>query len=159
MKEIIVNSSATSMYKIIILENSVSFVEEYSNTTNQGQRLQSNYCNIYISNIQNIKYTHAIETIRSKTKALPFVLSGVLFTVAIILLTLEIWIGGIASIFVAIIMIVVGLVTRKPEENSSTQSLIVEGKDKILYQKKVQLDNDKLYDIINSIREKQPKLN
>ncbi|MDE5547179.1 MAG: hypothetical protein K2M84_00605 [Anaeroplasmataceae bacterium] len=158
MKEIIVNSNGNICYKVIILDNSVSFVEEYSSDTDEKQQFKTNHFNVPIADIQRIKYTYAEETIKGKTKILPFVLAGILLLVGIILFCIKILIGGGICLAVALVLFLVGFLTRTSDENSASQTLIIESEDKVLYQKAVQLNNEKLFDIINSIREKQPHL-
>lgn len=155
MKEIVVYATETSKYKVIIFENSVSFVEEYSSITNEKSRTQTNHCNVPIKEIHKIKYSHTEDTAESQTNILPFILAALSIIVAIVLFTLKIWIGGGIFTFVFIILLIWGFLAITPEETSDSQSLIIEGEDKTLYQKRVNLDNDKLLDIINSIREKQ----
>ena len=158
MKEIIVNSNGNICYKVIILDNSVSFVEEYSSDTDEKQQFKTNHFNVPIADIQRIKYTYAEETIKGKTKILPFVLAGILLLVGIILFCIKILIGGGICLAVALVLFLVGFLTRTSDENSASQTLIIESEDKVLYQKAVQLNNEKFFDIINSIREKQPHL-
>ncbi|MDE6660768.1 MAG: hypothetical protein K2J93_02955 [Anaeroplasmataceae bacterium] len=158
MKEIIVNSNGNICYKVIIFDNSVSFVEEYSEETSEKQQFKTNHFNVPIADIQRIKYTYAEETIKGNTKILPFIFTGLFVLAGIILFCVRIPIGGAVCLALALILFLVGFLTRTPDENSASQTLIIESEDKVLYQKAVQLNNEKLLDIINSIREKQPHL-
>lgn len=78
-----------------------------------------------------------------------------LLFVTIVLAATKLWVTIAITAVIAIIVFVVGFVSTSSEQRSTSQTLVIEGEEKTLYSKKVNLTEEKFLEIINSIRDKQ----
>lgn len=155
MKEIIVFEGEALKLKLLILENSISFVEEYFKDSQTEIKSNNSHYNVPIEDIQRIKYSSSDETTKTKRNPVPFILAVMLLFVTIVLAATKLWVPMAITAVIAIIVFVVGFVSTSPEQRSTSQTLVIEGEEKTLYSKKVNLTEEKLLEIINSIRDKQ----
>lgn len=155
MKEITIFENNSLKLKLLILDNSVSFVEEYFKDSKTETKANINHYNVPIDDIQRIKYSSSNETTKAKSNPVLIILAVILLIATIIFAVTKLWIPMVMTAIITIVFFSIGFIGTSSEQHSSSQILVIEGEEKELYSKRVDISEDKLLEIINSIREKQ----